>query len=665
MAKIKIDKYDYLRVMLTETLPYEVPITFLNEGMYFYLKTLDKRDARISNEKKSVDAFISIFFEYKDYTKPYNYRITKNSKSKRLLSVPHPAIQKRITNFYQEYDSLITELCSKSPISLRAPFQVASRYYEKELVDKNNNDVIGRVEEVLTEKEGFEKTSIFASSYFTYKKYNFLYKFYDSYESHRIEKKFDFLTRFDISKCFHNIYIPTLAWAVKTKDFSKKYDASYSFEWNFQNIMKFSNDFESSGIIVGPEFSRIFAEIILQDIDLNIIKRLKNELKVNYGNDYTIKRYVDDYFLYTRNQQLPHLALEIIKDELEKYKLYINESKTEFLEVPFITGLTIAKMDCFSLVKDMFNSYEKECLNDEGLKFFINNPGSEANKFIKNLKRIVKLNSVSYESLSGYTLSEIRKKLFKILDQIKIDETIFENNIDAFQKIILMVIEISFFVYSMDIRVRTTYIITQLIVRLNEITNIENLEFKDEIRKKIYDESNLLLSKMLVKGKANSIETLNLLIGIRTNFNDYPINKTKLLELFNLERNAFGEIVFSSRCKKIGYFQIMVLIGFLRKEDEGLTLFIENYIYNLLKDSEVIENNTELTCMFFDSLSCPYFSEGFKVRIIKLILEKVSSEHDYNLNELLDFISSREWFFTWNDSNLAQVLMKKELRSPY
>jgi hypothetical protein len=665
VAKIKIDKHNYLRVMLTETLPYEVPITFLNEGFYFYLRELDKNKKRGCKTEQPIDQFISFFFNYDDYTKPYNYRINKNSTSKRLLSVPHPTIQRKMTDFYKEYDSLITELCSKSPISLRAPFRVASRFYEKELVNYEDRAALGRAEAIETEKDAFEETSIYASSYFTYRKYNFLYKYYDSYESHRIEKKFEHLTRFDISKCFHNIYIPTLSWAVKTKAFSKKYKGAYSFEGKFQKIMQNANDLESSGIIVGPEFSRIFAEIILQDIDLNIIDRLKSELGLHFGSDYTIRRYVDDYFLYTPNSAIPNKVLTLVKDELEKYKLYINESKTEFLNVPFITGLTIAKMDCSLLVRELFKGFNKDPNESESeeLHIKLNNPGRESNRFIKNLKRVVKVNDVSYESLSGYTLAEIRRRLFKLLEDDRVVRSIFEGDSTTIQKVMLLVIEISFFVYSMDIRVRTTYIITQLIVRLNDITKNRTAEFKDEIRKKIYDESNLLLSKMLMKDKANSIETLNLLIGIRTNIDDYPINNSKLLDFFNLELTSDDKIKFIKSHNEIGYFQAMVLTGFVRETEPVVTKFLEDYIFNIINSAEDVQHNTELTCMFFDSISCPYFSKEFKIKLILIFLPIFPVELE--VENIFTFLSTREWFFTWKDNNLAQVLMKKELRSPY
>ena len=72
MGKIKIDKHDHLRVILTETLPYEVPINFLNEGVYHYLKSQELSSSKVS---KPIADFIDKFFNYDGYTKPYNYRI--------------------------------------------------------------------------------------------------------------------------------------------------------------------------------------------------------------------------------------------------------------------------------------------------------------------------------------------------------------------------------------------------------------------------------------------------------------------------------------------------------------------------------------------------------------------------------------------------------------
>ncbi|MCG5047145.1 RNA-directed DNA polymerase [Pectobacterium brasiliense] len=664
MGKVKIDKHDYLRVILTDTLPYEVPINFLNEGVYFHLKRqLGLYGNKTGLDKSTLD-FLDVFLNYNEFTKPYNYRIHKNSTSKRLLSIPHPSIQKRIANIYKEYDSLITELCSRSPISLRAANKVASRFYEKELV---NYSVVDPRNGVEIESDAFEKTSAFASSYFTYKKYNFLYKYYDSYESHRIEKKFGHLTRFDISKCFHNIFVPSFGWAVKGKSFSKRYSDYFSLEDKFQRLMMDANDSDNSGIIIGPEFSRIFAEIILQNIDLNIIDEIKSKLNLVFDKDYTLRRYVDDYFLYTKERTVANSILDIILSELEKYKLFVNESKTEFTEVPFITGLTIAKMDIKDLVRITFEKIVSTDINNESeFKFFKSlSPAREANRFIKNLKRLVKENNVNYESLSGYALGEIRRELFKLLEDDNVIKCISDKKTDSLLDLLLFSLEISFFIYSMDIRVRTTYIITQLVVRINLITEEAHSSFKDDVRKKIYDESVLLLSKMKDKGKANSIETLNLLISIKTNFEDYPISDDDILNLFDIVRDKESNVIVKKQNCQIGYFQLMVLSSFIESNHPIINDFIEQEVFRVFDELDGVEikNTTDATCMFFDSMSNPYFSEDFKIKLFKMVSNKVFDEKVND--DVMYYLRDNEWFFTWKKENLAQILMKKELRSPY
>ncbi|MBF7953987.1 antiviral reverse transcriptase Drt3b [Rahnella victoriana] len=668
MAKIKIDKHDFLRVILTDTLPYEVPINFLNEGIYFHLKSLQSTSVISKGVSSDIVEFLNIFFNYDGFTKPYNYRIHKNSNSKRLLSIPHPSIQKRIAGLYKEYDALITELCSRSPVSLRAANKVASRFYEKELVNYSEIDTKNGVE---VESEAFEQTSVFASSYFTYKKYNFLYKYYDSYESHRIEKKFGHLTRFDISKCFHNIFVPSFGWAVKGKDFSKRYSDYFSLENKFQNLMIDANDSDNSGIIIGPEFSRIFAEIILQKIDLAIINEVKFKLKLVFDVDYTLRRYVDDYFLYTKDKTISKIIFEVILSVLEKFKLFVNESKTEFSEVPFITGLTIAKMDAKELVKDTFDRLINSSVNDRNdLMIASINPAREANKFIKNLKRLVKENNVNYESLSGYALGEIRRKIFKFLENESVRDSIVLKKTECLLDLLLFTLEISFFIYSMDIRVRTTYIITQLVVRINSITQVAHAAFKDDVRKKIYDESVLLLSKMKDKGKANSIETLNLLISIKTNFTDYPISEKDLLDLFEIQTikgdTSDVNVISKKENCQIGYFQLMVLSSFIEHDYPSINDFIEQEILHVFSgyDSTEIKNTTDATCMFLDSMSNPYFSNDFKIELFSLVSKKISGSQ-FSDNKVINYLKNNEWFFTWKKENLAQILMKKELRSPY
>ena len=65
----------------------------------------------------------------------------------------------------------------------------------------------------------------------------------------------------------------------------------------FDEMMQSLNARETNGIVIGPEFSRIFAEIILQNIDEKVENELRRR-KINNKVNYECYRYVDDYFLF-------------------------------------------------------------------------------------------------------------------------------------------------------------------------------------------------------------------------------------------------------------------------------------------------------------------------------------------------------------------------------
>ena len=145
--------------------------------------------------------------------------------------------------------------------------------------------------------------SQYIKSYYTYRPIDLIYKFYDRTEFQRLEQRYNFLMEFDISKCFYHIYTHSITWAVKDKESAKINRNKSTFENIFDKLMQHSNYNETNGIVVGPEISRIFAEIILQQIDLNVLAKL-NKSNLKFGIDYDVRRYVDDYFVFSNNSEI-------------------------------------------------------------------------------------------------------------------------------------------------------------------------------------------------------------------------------------------------------------------------------------------------------------------------------------------------------------------------
>ena len=268
MGRIKINKEDKSRVILTELLPYEVPMLFSNEGFYNIIKNdeLAYFEAKVKGTK---------YQEWNEqFTLPFNYDIKKNIiGDTRTLSIIHPFTQKRYINLFENYDSLMLHLCSKSPFSLRKINKIAKFYFSPNFVFDEEN-LINPDREV--EPEILDAESQYIKSYYTYKPIDLIYKFYDRTEFQRLEQRYNFLMEFDISKCFYHIYTHSVTWAVKDKESAKINRNKITFENTFDKLMQHSNYNETNGIVVGPEISRIFAEIILQQVDLNVLEKLNN-----------------------------------------------------------------------------------------------------------------------------------------------------------------------------------------------------------------------------------------------------------------------------------------------------------------------------------------------------------------------------------------------------
>src|SRR3546814_18773031 len=109
--------------------------------------------------------------------------------------------------------------------------------------------------------------------FFAYGKDNLLGKFIGSREFIRLDGRYLRYRTLDISKCFYNVYSHTITWAVKDKLLAKEFKSAYSSEAQFDKLMQRANSNETTGIVVGPEFSRVSAEINLHRIAQQEIER--------------------------------------------------------------------------------------------------------------------------------------------------------------------------------------------------------------------------------------------------------------------------------------------------------------------------------------------------------------------------------------------------------
>lgn len=652
--KIHIRKSDYNRVLLTDVHPYEVPFILTNEGFYKELSN----GTLMSND---IVRYIFGVGEVRD-TIPYSYEIAKDSEDTRKLYLIHPASQIAVSELYKGYHQLISYLCDRSSFSLRYPHKIAYAYRTREEPDVDKVDVVLKGEGVDLEDPKY------ASSFFEYRKFSFLYKFYDSYDFHRIEKKFNHLYKFDIAKCFGSISTFNVPLSLKDVSSYKNSIGDFNFENNFRRVMESLYNGNSHGIVVGPEFARIFAEILLQSIDVKIKSKLASasidgKLGIKQGEQYELRRYVDDYFLFYNDESIRKIVHSVAKGVLEDFKLYCNDSKNVKSSVPFISGVSIAKLNVSRKLNEYFDLFSKD-ENDSSryiIKHDLRRYSQVSNKIITEIKCIVFESKAPYSSVTGYFFSMIRIRVMGIeseMGKFSSDESQSERLVRFF----LILIDFIFFIYSMDFRVRSTYLISQIIIIINRIFSDLKEEYKMQIKKKIYDEVSSAISFSMSKGGCYYVESLNILIALKFIEPKSYISTDKIkkfIGLFDVDT--------------LNYFNAITFLFVFGKDPDYLSDVheVSQHILSKLKRATAhvnIMNDSELCHLFFDSLSCPFIDDVTKEQILSASMPFLPQMDSGELKNLLDIIKTRMWFVDWHcdtSDAIERLLHKKELKSPY
>lgn len=647
MGKIKINKQDKTRVLLTELLPYEVPMLFSNEGFY---NVIIKGDLIYFLNKIKGNW-------HKQYGLPFNYDINKNRfGDTRTLSIIHPFVQFKYIELFEKYDSLMLHLCSKSPFSLRKINKIAKFYYLPKFVfeeeDINNPDM-------EVEPDVLNGESQYIKSYFTYKPVDLIYKFYDRNEFQRLEQRYNYLMEFDISKCFYHIYSHSITWAVKDKESAKQNSNADTFENTFDKLIQLSNYNETNGIVVGPEISRVFAEIILQQIDLNCLRKI-DKMGYKFGVDYDVRRYVDDYFVFSNDIKMLEVIKKNFQEELKFYKLYLNPQKGEVKVSPFLSEIAVGKHELKEFMIDFYDSFfEENIVAQDVVKQIkkINKPYVISQNFIKSFQTIVKRNDLTYDVLSKDVVRFFKSK---VVDLFKNDRKLYD--IERTENFLLMIVDIMLYCYSMNVNSNTTFRVAQMIILIVKYFDRNNrTDIKHTIYSKIFKDCEFILTnfhRKQTKGET-SIETINLLIALSKFGDEYKFSSTKIFEYFNLSEDTL---------RNLNYFHFITLLYYFN-DDMAYTEIKENIVREIVERfrEEFVFLKSELTMLFFDFINCPYVDVNYKreVMILSKYVNKNVSNIDLN-NEINKISGYGKWFMNWEkDIDLERVLKKKEWISSY
>lgn len=714
-------------MLLCDVLPYELPFTFSNRGFYRYLVRnqiriddgVVKWGNNISTGALAVLAFIvnksvadlqesgnGLNLEKNEQRIPFTYNILHKPNKFRELTVIHPLNQIQMVDFYEKYKSILLYFTNLDRFSLRHPNKVACYFFYK---DRLHNKLLGKkadkIELFFNEYENLK-------SYFSYERYNNIYRFYEDYRYQRAEKKFTHLQKFDVQSCFDSIYTHSISWAIgggKTsfKENFKRRDYSFGGVWD--ELMREMNYNETNGIVIGPEFSRLFAEVILQHIDKRVDTSLSDKHGFKFNKDYVCYRYVDDYFFFYNDQKVCDQAMLLFTNVLKEFKMTISSEKTECIERPFITDISRAKQQIDRLIDDnlklKMNELDIDETEDDVDKDYVEEDVSisaervnkamntkfswyfSSNMFNAEFKSILKSCNVKSKDVVNYTLARVatrlNRDLLKFIRKHKVLSVAMDGDSGNFDKaeiakvrnrmelslgkFIVNLIDSVFFLYAGSQRVNTTLkmmdILNLIIITFDsnyEDNSVQRFtqEMRDYIFSKIHNEVSLVFQRTRHDENAQ-IETLYLLLIIKRLRSKYRLSE------FEIKRYMGNTNDEGFTFPKLNAIAIEILLYYFGNEQRFCELKNELMNSVIKKYKDVSEKtrkiSTELVILTLDLMTCPYIKKEVKNKIGELMGIKKDDVH-----AMMRYLKKHKtMFMRWEGIDITKELNAKVSQEVY
>jgi hypothetical protein len=649
----KINRADLTRVVVTETLPFETPIIFSNDGFHRHIATAHQPG---SVRLFLVDAIVrGAIGKEAPHTIPFHYKIRKDASGIRRLALIHPSSQWKMCVFYTQFQELVIYYCGRSPVSIRAPKRVASTYFLKGAWEN-----IYQYKDARVSAMALDAVAKHSPSFFSYSGYDRLYKFFESVDYRRLEQRFQYMLTLDVSKCFDSIYTHSLSWATKDKSFTKKHKKVYTtFADRFDALMRHANHAETNGIVIGPEVSRVFAEIIFQSVDVRAVQRVKERLSLEFDQDYTLRRYVDDVYIFARSKGDAKAIYDCFADVLLSFNLHANSLKSVGLERPFVTKKSMVINEANHAADEFFGRFLADVDGERLTPLEVRNTWRLSLSFIERIKSLCGQHQATYDDLSSYLISIVSERVKRLVNVA--DAEYVATNEMAYREATIVLVEVMYFFYSVAPSVNASY---KLATSITVLTRFFSKHLKDHypiVCQRIYDLTEDLIARGALS-RASGVESL-----VNLEFLNVLLAQKECGRTFCFPEHLVADIFLVGN--RPSYWQIIAGLYYVGSDSRYAALRAKLLIHvsDRLADLSTIDESSEQTHLLLDCLSCPHIDDRSK----RLWISALYATKGRALppgSEIDSFIaesSSWPWFIDWTDLDLLNSLEKKELKRAY
>lgn len=351
---IERNKLDYL---LTDIMPVEVSELFSFSKFYEYLlskqSTLDDIVSKMRAMKAENSETPFAGGKWGNWaTSPLKFNILKGTDSIRGLNLVQPLSAMNIYFFVECYQKeLLDILSNNSCFSLRYHRKNSDLFYRrksKKIVDYFEK-TSQKVDRAILQQTG---------AYFKIYKFNSVSSFTNSRLWQQCNFKYHNFAKIDYKSCFDSIYTHAYKWCIEKDTVDSKEASNANLHIVIDRVLQNINGRSSNGLIVGPEFSRMIAEVLLQEIDVEVMlngalaKYLTDEaaaadlaqaLKIAINSVYGLTSASFDHpFRDNRNKdnivaKRGALFMVNLKHEVQRRGFTVAHIKTDSIKIPDAT----------------------------------------------------------------------------------------------------------------------------------------------------------------------------------------------------------------------------------------------------------------------------------------------------------------------------------------
>lgn len=640
------NKLDYI---LTDLLPVELSELFSFSSFYDFL--LKKENHKILNKisielKKCKSKSNEILFKSNWAALPLKYTILKGRNSLRVMSLINPLSALNIYFFMECYQKEILNIFSeKNSFSIRYPKKSTDLYYKS----KKTGTIHYFKLKKSSGKNYIQQTGI----YFQIVPFGSLNAFSDSQIWRISNFKFRYYAKLDYKSCFDSIYTHVFKWIIEKNVIDSKNANNSNLFIVIDRILQNINGHSSNGILVGPEFSRMIVEILLQQIDKDIIYNLSIN-NIEKAKDYNVFRYVDDVFIFANEERCIEQIIETFHHCAKKYLLNLNELKLIKGETPCLPKDWLEKTRVLSdKLKNLFRQVKKVEYDNlpEEEKYLYRDDIISINRLKDEIAVLIKSYSDDRRSIVSYLISTILNNVSKK----KNGYTIFEKKHSLSKASVL--IDIAMYIYAFYPSFDQTRKIISLISYINS-----EASFKKDATAKIK------LAKIIKR--YDFIFNFGNIFDLCDWFpflHEYKINlyfstEKILLKKIQKENNPilWANFLLYSQYDQIFFKEILSFI-------ENM---LDSKLNNLTTNDIFLKEEFWFILIFHN---CPHISNKISTNIYNKINSISPSNNNNNnnnrpsgiaINLIKNYLNmqpkSKESFFNWSgSSNFGQKIMNK------